>query len=240
MKHCPKCGVKHNDSVIVCDCGYELVPRGGLVKREGLRKIGIGAALMLVFAVMLFIDIISSGGQIPIPGFLLFGTFIFGIANFASGCVSYFRPIKVVRSNGPSPHLLTHDPGRSGGTTSGVVPAWGPNRTWFSMGAVLGGLALGVAMMQDETLHLSALVALAGGLLSAGAFLACFDRSGDWNWSLAIPAVGVAVIISLILKVPVAGGVIGFIGYMIIGYVAVGLRLLWVLVKRKLKGTEPA
>lgn len=140
------------------------------------------------------------------------------------------KPLRILEI--PEDQRTRVSPEASGESSTGVIPPWGVNRIWFSAGVVLAGLALGAAFMLDETLHLSRPAAILAGLISAGAFLICFDRSGNWNWGLAVPGIAVAAITALVLKIPVAGGVVGFIVFLLIGYLAVGIRLLLVRMNR--------
>lgn len=101
---------------------------------------------------------------------------------------------------------------------SGIIPAWGPKRVWFSVGVVLGGAGLAAAL----TTEIGAGRAITAGLASATTFLVAFDRGGDFKVVRAIPAILVAVVGANVLKIPVVGGVAGFIGFMIVGWLAVG------------------
>ena len=68
--------------------------------------------------------------------------------------------------------------------------------------------------------------AIAAGLISPITFLVAFDKAGDFKIVRAIPAILFAVIGATVLKIPVVGGVRGFIGFMIVGWLAVGVRAI--------------
>ena len=40
MKKCPKCGLRHDNSVEVCDCGYNLTMISGATKSSGIAAVG--------------------------------------------------------------------------------------------------------------------------------------------------------------------------------------------------------
>ena len=94
-------------------------------------------------------------------------------------------------------------------TRVAVIPAWGPERLWISVGVVIGGIAVGVAMARETDIEPE--LALIGGIASACAFLFCFDRSGSWRWISVIPAVLLALLIARGPHVPVLGGVAGYL-----------------------------
>jgi len=109
---------------------------------------------------------------------------------------------------------------------SGLIPAWGINRLWFSAGVFVGGLIMAGVLGSDETLRLSWVPAVIAGLASAGAFLLSFDREGDFQWYRALPAVGIAFLVAVALKIPVLGGVAGLFFFLIVGYLAVLIRYI--------------
>lgn len=111
--------------------------------------------------------------------------------------------------------------------SAGLIPAWGINRLWFSAGVFVGGLIMAGALGSDETMRFSWVSAIIAGLASAGAFLLCFDKEGDFHWYLALPAAGVAFLVAVTLKIPVLGGVAGLFFFLIVGYLAVLIRYIF-------------
>jgi hypothetical protein len=102
---------------------------------------------------------------------------------------------------------------------SGIIPAWGPKRVWFSAGVILGGVGLAAAL----TPEIGAGRGITAGLISPITFLLAFDRVGDFKVVRAIPAILFAATVAIVLKIPVVGGFFGFIGFMIVGWLAVGV-----------------
>jgi fucose permease len=85
MQHCPKCGVRHSDSVIACDCGYELVPREVVHKKDSLREMGVGASLIFIAVfTFLFLTLIHAA----------FWFFLGGVLMLAKGLIDYSHVTK--------------------------------------------------------------------------------------------------------------------------------------------------
>jgi RNA polymerase subunit RPABC4/transcription elongation factor Spt4 len=101
--------------------------------------------------------------------------------------------------------------------TSGLIRSFGADRYWFNGGVIIAGLGI-AAILAVEGFTLGK--ALIAGIASAAAFIFCFDREGNWNFIRAIPAIGAVVLIAYVLKVPVIGGVAGFLLYYVVGSVA--------------------
>jgi len=111
---------------------------------------------------------------------------------------------------------------------SGFIPR-GIYYYFFVGGVLIGGVIvvpIGTTMVIES---ISPLVAWVGGIVSAIVFLCCFDRRGNWRWVTAVPAIAIASIGASVYHqssgqpVAVVGGVLGFLIYMVFGYLGIGI-----------------
>ena len=103
---------------------------------------------------------------------------------------------------------------------------------WFLGGVLVGGAVIvpvGTTMLMDGITPVGAWI---GGIVSAIVFLLCLDKRGNFRWTTAIPAIGVAVVGANVYHqatgrpIAVVGGVLGFVIYAILGAIGVGIGKL--------------
>ena len=109
---------------------------------------------------------------------------------------------------------------------------------WFVGGVVLAG-AVVLPLTITALLPAAARDARAflAGVVSAAAFLGCFDRHLRWRWARAVVAIGVAAALGALLRLPVLGGALGFVFFAVFGFLghSLGLLLLAVIPSRVLR-----
>lgn len=94
---------------------------------------------------------------------------------------------------------------------------------WYVGGVFIGGLVLVPWVTRLLFPDVSVFAAWIGGILSAGAFVACFDSDRNFKWLRAFIAIGLAVVIASAFHhatgetIFVLGGFLGFIVYHILG-----------------------